>query len=188
MSLMRRVRTVTTGVGGTPWYSNLYFENGPGTIQSHIDAVRDFWTALAPLIKNNVSMVVEGDVAIVESTTNDIVGVSSATSRTIAGSNTGAALPPANQIVVNWLTGTFSGGRQIRGKTFVFNIAASQADSAGGVSVTARGSVITAAQALVTASVTPGKLLVFSRSLGTVAIVQTPAVGIKFGVLRSRRD
>lgn len=188
MANLRRVRTVATGVAGTPWYTNWYFTYTIGTEQDHIDLAVQFWTDIQANLDNSVTWTVEGDCAIVDDSTGAIVGVESGTGAAVAGTETASALPPANQALIHWLTGSFIGGRQIRGRTFIPGLCTDQTGSTGQLVAGARTDYSDAAGALITNSSSPGPLRVFSRRNGTSAVVQTATVPIVVSVMRSRRD
>lgn len=177
-----------TGVAGTPAYTNLYFDGSGGNQQAQIDLVRDFFTSVAGLIDNAITVTVEGDVSQIDDVTGNVTGVGSFTTRTVLGTDAGAAMPPATQVIVHWLTSTFIGGRQLRGKTFLGYISTAEGDSAGGLLTASRTVVINAANALVAASNAVGNLQVWSRKNGLSSDVTATLVPSKFAVLRSRRD
>lgn len=188
MAALRRIRTVFTGVAGTPWYSNLYFVQAGGSADAQIDMVRDFWTALAGSMDNGVTATVEGDCAVIESTSGAVVGIDSGTALTVVGGSASAALPPSNQLVLHEFTSLFVGGRQLRGKTFIPGQIITVADAAGAPTTTIKGTLLAAANAMVTASDSLGNWQVWSKThlvASDIVSVSTPS---KFGVLRTRRD
>lgn len=188
MAILRRVRSVATGVAGTPWYTNLYFTWVTGTTQAHIDVVRDWWTNLAGSLDNSVLWTVEGDCSLVDDTTGQVTGIESATARTVNGTSATAALPPATQILLNTFTSTFVGGRQLRGKIYVPGLVASTSDANGAPVAATKTLVLAQGNLLISASSTPGPLRVWSKKNGMSAVVNAVSTPSKFAVLRSRRD
>lgn len=188
MTILRRVRTVATGVAGTPWYTNMYFTRVATTEQGHVDAVVAFWQAIADQLDNSVSWAVEGDCAQIDDATGNIVGVDSATGASVVGAETANALPPANQALIHWLTGSFIGGRQLRGRTFIPGLCVDQTGSTGVLQAATRTDILTAAEGLITASSGPGPLRVLSKKNLTSAVVADATVPTEVAVMRSRRD
>lgn len=116
MASLSRVRTVFTGVAGSPWYSNLYFAVeglSTATIRSEL---ANFWNALDSQISSLVQWSVEGQVTVINSTTGTIEEVQAGSNLTGAGGNTGTELPWANQCLVNLHTGSWLAGRELQGR------------------------------------------------------------------------
>lgn len=188
MATIRRVRSVVTGVPGTPWYTNTYHSFVGGAGQGCVDAVRDWWTAWAASMDNNNSVLVEGDTALLDDVTGNITGIDSVLPRTVALTGATQALPQANQLVMNLFTSTFIGGRQLRGRIFIPGMLSSAADTQGLVTGAIRTAVVTHGTALITNTSGPGPLRIWSRKNGTSSVVNAVSSPTIFGVLRSRRD
>lgn len=189
---MYRVRTIFTAPQGSPWYSNLYFAGAEigGDPQSEIDAVEDFWNGFGGSLDNSVTVLVEGDVAVVDDFTGNLLSVSSATPRVPVFSATGAPLPRSQQALCRWATQTYIGGRRLRGRTFVPGVmTANMTEGRPDPSVVAAYGVV--GQALVTDSAT--QLVVWHRpddsgSNGSSHLVTDASFWSEYAVLRSRRD
>jgi len=188
MALMRRTRTVFSGVAGTPWYSLMYFTWVSGTEQDHLDEVAAFWGAIDARIDNNVSWATEDDMAIVESSTGEIVSVEVGSGGTGTGGGTSDPLPAATQGLVNWLTGAFVGGRQVRGKCYIPGLCEDDNTATGVMVGTTQTIIQNAADALIANTSAPGPLSVFSRVNLVRETVTSATVPTKWAVLRSRRD
>ena len=187
MASFIRVRTVFSGVPGTPWYSNIYFDDDGVNGQIGIDAVQTFWEALAGSMSPSVDWQVEGQVVVLDSVTGQPTGVFSGTGDTGSGTGTGDMLPSANQVLVTLNTGVWQAGRQIRGRLFCPGWTESANDGEGQV----YSGLVTAVLAAVTAmSEDPGNLtqLVWSRTGNVVYPVSSWSVSNKFALLKSRRD
>jgi hypothetical protein len=185
MTLLGRVRTVFTGVAGTPWYSNIYFDADAAVGPDYIPFVADFWNAMDPYIMAVVQWAVEPEVAIVDDNTGEIVDVGTGAGVTGAGAATGEALPWACQGLINWHTGEYIGGRQLRGKTYVPGI--SQVANDNGVLLAGAVTTFLAAAAELISDGN-GALRVFSPTHLTSEPVIRATVPRKIAVLRSRRD
>jgi hypothetical protein len=188
MATIRRVRTVFTGVAGTPWYSNMYFATSGGTAADSVANVDAFWTTLAAQINTAVTGTVEGDVAIIESTTGEITSVESVTDGTIDFTGSGNVLPPANQGMINLNTNTYAGGRQIRGKLYIPGLVVGAQNSDGTVAAAYYGAWVSVAGALKTSASTTGVWVVYSPTHHMHAAIESVTPKTTFAVMRSRRD
>ncbi len=184
---LTRVRTVFTGVPGTPWYSNMFFDIELGEIQLAADAVGAFWTDVASLMNNNVDWEVEDSVTVLNPENGEPVGVGSVTGDSGSGTGSGNMLARATQAYIIWNTGTWLGGRQIRGRTFLPGLVVGCSDGQGQVQPGVVLEIATAAAALLE---TPGNptLNVYSRKNGQSLPVISGQASNQFAVLRSRRD
>lgn len=188
MATIRRIRTVFTGVAGTPWYSNMYFTWVNGTEQDALDAVAAFWGAVDARMTQNVSWGTEDDIAVIDDATGQITGIETGSGGSGTGAQTSNALPFQTQGLLHLLTNSFLNGRQVRGRCFVPGMTETD-NSVDGVMEAAGQTVLqTAADALITATSTPGPLRVYARSQATSVVVESITVPTKWAVLRSRRD
>lgn len=197
MPPISRVRTVFTGVAGTPWYSNLYFSSpgGSASVTAAVNAVHTFWFTMKGAIQTGVTWTVQGEVAQIENTTGELVGIINVPSLTNVGTAADEALPWATQALVQLNTNDFVHSRRVRGRIFV--PAMGEANNTGGVpSSGLRSSLDGAAEALIADA---GCILeVWSRPYagsegnparqGSSHVVQSADVSPKWSVLRSRRD
>lgn len=185
MVAINRVRVVYTGVAGTPWYSNFYTLNGavtPAVAHSNVVSLMNAW---APEIGAGITATVEGDVSILESTTGQTTGVTTVAPVNVSATGTGDHLPYQTQGLVRLLTGSFAGGRQVRGRIFVPG--PREAISAGAVPNAAYKTTLTNGfQAYLTA-VGPAAVVWSRKNLSTPAIASF-SIWDKFAILRSRRD
>lgn len=181
-----RVRTVFSGVPGTPYYSNLYFAAEGGTIAQARTAVNAFWEANKALISSNLQWIIENEVPSIDEATGDILSVAAdATSYQSAGTQSSSPLPYSQQFLVRTRTGAFSGGREIRGRVFIPGPTTISA-SAGAVVNTAASAINTNAAALVASA--NAQWVVWAKTKGEYAVINSTSVWNQFAVLRSRRD
>lgn len=195
-----RVRTVFTGVAGTPWYSNIFYDAAAGYQGPDASAaVNAFWTSLRPLISNLITIDVEDQVAVIEPATGQITDYQTAVRAPYNGTLNEGIAPAASQGLITLRTGVYRSGRPVIGKCFVPGLGRTQYDVYGRLLGTAVTSISTAANTLRTN--TAGGYIanwaVYSRprrgQLGTpipglVCPVSSVTVSSKPGVLRSRRD
>lgn len=154
-SIFRVTSTGSFGASGGS-FTQLYFLPSVLTeahAQECVDAVRDFWSTIAPGLVTSSFMSVSGVVDVVEETDGELVDTLVALPRVVAGTAAGDALPFQTQGLVKWGTATVADGRRISGRTFLpFAV---EGDNALGVPLTGyvtRGQ--TAASALVASAVT----------------------------------
>lgn len=185
MANMYRVRTVLTGVQGSPYLSTMFFQEGAGTAEQAVAAVAAFWGAVDGVMHSDVTWDIEQDVEIVDDNTGQIQGVAATSGGTGVGTVTGDILPPATQGLVRWRTGVFVAGREIRGKTFIPALTETAAIS-GQMANGTQTILEDAANALVGAA--GANLCVWSRKNGLSEDVVSGSVWNQFAVLRSRRD
>lgn len=185
MTNLQRIRTVFTGVAGTPWYSNIYFQGNGDTVSGVAGHVRDFWSSIMGYIDDSVTWTVEAEVAIINDANGQIVEMADWAGGSGVGGSADVPLPRATQALINWNTGVFVSGRQVRGKTFIPGIVQG-ANSQGTLASSVRTTYQNAANELISDG--NGTLCVYSPTRHTSALVGSANVPTKFAVLRSRRD
>lgn len=116
-----RVRTVFSGVGGSPFYSNLYFLNPVGANQAAnvIAQVKAFWTTLQPTMLPTMPYTVEGDVPVIDEVTGKITAIHTGIAQSGTTSGTGDVLPMSSQLLAKLTTNGFVNGRRVRGRIFI---------------------------------------------------------------------
>nr|CRY96808.1 hypothetical protein [uncultured prokaryote] len=186
MAILNRVRLLTTGVAGSPAYTNLYSLNGAVTPLVAHTAAAAMANSLKTHQNSNISVLVESDVAQLNDATGALVGVVSVPSATYVGSGVGGPLPQANSILIRWLTSSYVGGRQIRGRTYFPYPTAATMNTAG----TVAASVITSFNGAVNAYLTAlgPAAVVYSPKNATSVPITTASIWTQFAIQRSRRD
>lgn len=185
--MVARIRTVFTGVAGSPYYSNLYFSNGTDAeILNAVNRVRAFWNVLATTLRNGMSAQVLGEVVTIDPVTGNIIAVQQvAAPAAVNYTGTGDALPPQTQVMLTFNTGSYAGGRQVRGRCFI----PGWTETANQVDGTLTGSyptdITTAAATMRTGA--PAQV-VWSRKNGTIVPVTGASVARKWATLKTRRD
>lgn len=182
---MYRVRTVFTGVTGSPWLSTAFFDEAGGDASDAVAAVATFWSALDTRLHVDVAWSTEPDVEIVDEVTGNITGIIGVPPTAGTGALAGELAPPATQALVRWRTGSFVGGREIRGRTFIPGLNVTAIDD-GNLAAAVQVVFQDAAAALIAdvASI----LVIWSRANGAAAPVVSASVWSQFAVMRSRRD
>jgi len=185
MVQMYRVKTEFTGLAGSPYLSQMYFQSALGSAQGAVDDVGAFWGAIDAFCNSDLIWNTLADVELVESTTGQLVGVTQTTPANGSGGVATEVLPFATQGLIRWRTGVYVGGRELRGKTFIPGL--TEASAAQGQMASATQNALDgAASALLSGS--NSALCIFSRKHLTEALVATGSAWNQFAVLRSRRD
>jgi hypothetical protein len=119
---LARIRTIWSGVAGSPYYTNLYFTDNPSDppgIQPYADAWFGFLSDLTTTMHSNVTAVIQDDVPIIDDVTGDLTGARTINGGTIDMQGAGDMLPPTVQLPVRLETGVVRDGRRLRGKFYL---------------------------------------------------------------------
>lgn len=196
-----RIRTVFTGVAGSPWYSNIHFGTAAGDPEALAasNTVRAFWFAIKGLMDDNVSVAVQPDVTVLDPFTGQVQRIENVPQTAFSGTDLASKLPPANQVLVTIRTGQYRNGRPITGKIFIPGLSINN-NSDGVVKASSVTTILAAANSLLAGVPLSAELGVLSRAVpgqvlppipartGAFTLAQSVSVGSQFSVLRSRRD
>lgn len=180
---MLRIRTIFTGVAGTPYYSNLYFDSVSDAAQVNTDAVAAWWNDLEDFMVTGLSWVVQPEVTEMDED-GTITGLFPVTQRSGGGVGAGEGLPLANQALMRLNTGAYVGGRQIRGRIFIPGII----ESASVSGVPSAGLITAANTGIAELDAESSGFSVWSKKNGSIHNVTSGSLWNQFAVLRSRRD
>lgn len=183
MSLWK-VRTLWTGGPGGQLVSTMYFDTSGGTAAQAVTAVGTFWNAIKASIVDDLSFATDPNVFEIDEATGQPIGLQATTPVTAGCTQSGDPLPFMTQGVLQWRTGQFINGREIRGRTFIPGM--SETNATGGVPLAALQTTInTAAAALIADG--NSDLQVYSLKYHNAQSVVSGTMWSQFGVLRSRR-
>lgn len=189
-SPIRRVRSIVTGVAGSPYYVTGYFTADTGTATQCITAWHTFITGVASGPAGGFpvgsSVRTDAEVQVVDPVTGNVVATEIGGTILSTGSSASPLLPKANQFLIRWRTGNFVGGREVRGKTFLPLPSETASTDAG----------LVEAATLVALSGRAGQLIsnadtvfvVWSRKNGLWWAASNGSCWEQFAILRSRRD
>jgi len=181
---MLRVRNTFTGITGTPYVATHHFVgDSPTDVAAAVAAVGDFWDDLKGLIATDVQWAIDDEVLELNSA-GQVTNSFTIAGPTGAGTSTSALLPVASQLLVQWRTGLYQAGREIRGRTFVPGVVVGN-NVDGKVGTTTRGIVDAACIAYVGTAATPA---VWSKKNSTVTPISAGFCWEQFAMLTSRRD
>ena len=117
---MHRVQLVLGGTlmpnGGLATH---YFDYAASGAQTALDAVETLWTELAEFYSENVEFTADPIVSQIDPADGAIFGVTACTSTPGSGSGSGDPVTNASQLLLQWRTGVYLNGREVRGRTFV---------------------------------------------------------------------
>lgn len=186
MANITRITATWSGVPGLPGYTNFYFNDALGMV----DSVVAFFDAMKNAIPSNIAITVSPDGDVLDAATGELTGTFTGTGGGVVGGggNTEHAGPAG--AVVNLGTSSINRGRRVRGRFFVVPLSAAVFDSNGSLIDSWLSPARAGAAAFLAA--TSGEYVVWSRprsgSGGMAAPVTSITVPDLAAVLRSRRD
>ena len=201
MSLVR-VQTIWTGVGGSPYYTNLY-ALGPAATNNGNDLAQAwsvFLASLAGVLRSGLQAAIDTELLEFDETNGNVTGAGTTTAVGTNFTGAGDPLPPANQLLIHWTTNGIVHNRRVRGRTFLPGALESHNSGIG----TALPIVGTPVQTGLTQLLTTmaGRMRVWSQPfvqtdptniknptrLGSAHAISASSVDGKWAILRSRRD
>ena len=188
---MFRIRTVSTGVAGAPFYTNIYYdEASSGGAQACADRVRLMWATWTTIHRNGLVHTIDPDVALVDVTTGDITDIDTVSVLPVACTRASDPLPSFTQGLIRLRTDGVVRGRRVQGRIFIPGFTEDQ--SVNGVP-SGTNLTVAAAQLADGPRAIP---VVWSRPLevfgvpvlGTQHTVTSTSASSSWSVLRSRRS
>lgn len=171
--------TSTIGIDGV----STFYCTGP--VGDMLDDLEQMFIGLQTVVPTDVVWAFPTAGNIIDSATGLNKATWTATQRGgFGGLGTGNYAKPVGA-VINWHTGLFVGGRQLRGKTFVVPMVGSAFDGDGSVSSGAQTTIRTAAGQILGSAGVP---VIYSTTTHQNGAVLTASVPTMAAVLRSRRD
>jgi hypothetical protein len=168
----------------------MHFDSTDLSLGDLVDGLDEYWGGVATAggtgsqgLRSGTVLTLDPVVQIIDPDTGDTVSTETITgTHTWTGNGTAEPLPPATAMLVEWRTGTYVGGREVRGRTFFSSMTEDSSVSGvpGGAMFTALGSMSN--------TLALESMLVYSPTKHVRAPVQSATVWSKFAVLRSRRD
>ena len=155
--------------------------------------VRAMFNSLAGTLVGGTLLVFNPVLDEIEETNGQLVGqVVGTLPANVTFSNANTPLPAQTQALLRFATGTFVGGRALKGRMFLNGFTVNHLSSAGDLSTVVTNSLNTAVALLGTTVVTPMSQRVWHRpsttTSGLSAVVTARSVASEWSVLRSRRD
>ena len=200
MSLIR-VQTLWTGVGGSPYYTNLY-ALGPLATNNGNDlatAWRVFLNAIVTHFDNGLTAQIDPELLEFNETDGVITGAGTTSQLPVVGTASGDVLPLSNQGLVRWSTAGIVHNRRVRGRTFLPGVVEADNTAAGVPQATYLSDIDAAAEALLVTMTSRMRIWAQPLSLdppdpgnpnrlGTAHAITGVSVAPFWAILRSRRD
>lgn len=182
-----RIRSVWTGVAGSPYYTNQFFSaSNSAEAQDAMDAVLTLWNVFTNYLRTPLRVDAEPFVPSINVATGAIVGGYDLDPGTgVQFTSSGDLLPPATQMLIRETTGVYAGGRQIRGRSYMPGWGEGANSVNGTVDTATRTLVQGAFNDLLGGSAVP---VVYSPKNGQAEPITAYSVWEQWSVLRSRRD
>lgn len=189
-----RITATWTGFNGAPGYSNFFFNafGGGDVVDLEVGRVRAFFNALAIRLPSSVTVNVDGEAAVLDEASGELIGYANASEQPAAviGSGSGSYSGPSGA-VIHWQTDAVAKGRRLRGRTFLVPLSGAVYESDGTLTAPVIEDIQDAADLLIGDGTGP-ELVVWSRPVdgagGTIGTVTGHRVPDMAAVLRSRRD
>lgn len=188
MATVGRMRTVWTGVAGSPYYTNLHFlTNAVGNgLQDAAQAWADFLQAHTTNFVSDLTPVIEPDIPLIDTNTNTMIGSATVAPPAITTAGGGEALPRFTQLLIRLETGTIVAGRRLRGRIFLpgmqETLNTTQGVPSGTLIASINASLVTLLQQV------DAPLAVYGPTHFAYAEVNSATAWTQWAVLRSRRD
>lgn len=187
---LRRITVHWSGLVGLPGTTTMHFQNTALDLGDLVDGLDEFWAGVADMgdastggLSNSVHLTLDPEVQVIDDSDGHLVEVQTIDgTHTWTGSGTGEPLPPANQMLIEWITATVAGSRILRGRTFIGGLTEQHATN-GVPDPEARAKLQALAQTLCLES-----MMIYSPTYHLSGGVPTASVWTKMAVLRSRRD
>lgn len=193
MTTLYRGRLLWTGFPGSTGYTNMFFSGDGGTSPGDmVGGLMDgFAEDIVSLLPGDVTLNVDGAIAVVDDATGDITDYESYTPAGPQNSGLTTTYAAPSGAVIEWITSTVISSRLLRGRTFIVPLKASAYENDGSLSAATVAQLQTAATTVADGTPT---LYVWHRPTskgaadGTSAAVTSIRVPDMAAVLRSRRD
>jgi hypothetical protein len=201
MSLVR-VQTVWSGVGGAPYYTNLYCI-GPIATNNGND-LANAWHAFLISVNANLAggmvATIQPELLEFNETDGTVTNAGSTTQTPVTMAGVGDHLPHMTQALIQWHTDGIVHNRRVRGRTFLPGVLESENSPTGDP---AGVNLLTPLQTSINTllSTMTGRMRIWSREVdaahatptvparpGSAWPIVTGTVSSKWGILRSRRD
>jgi hypothetical protein len=120
MATMHRVKMLLSGAalpgGGLATH---YFDYPSSAAQTALDAATSLWGQFCTYMCPDLHVVADAIVDQVDPADGAIFGVTACSPESLAGASANDCITQASQMLVQWRTGQYLNGREVRGRTFV---------------------------------------------------------------------
>jgi len=184
VATVSKVKVIWSGLVAGGGVSTFYVDHASNP-SPNLTALKAFFTAIKASTPAGITWSFPNSGVTIDVATGAANGTwtSSSVTNETSSAGTGSALPVG--VVVNWRTGFYAGGRELRGRTFIVPVLSGAFGSDGRVTPTTQGTFSTAAETLRT---TFSGMTIWSRHQGVIASPTSGVCPSLPAVLRSRRD
>lgn len=179
-----KVKTLFTGTQGGAGISTMYFDGTAGTAAQANAAVGAFWTFVATSFHSSQAWTTDSGVESIDVSTGQILSLTGVTPVSGTGGSAADPLPWETQGLVQWRTGDFVAGRELRGRTFL--PAMLETGNTGGLPTAGIIANSNSAAATLIASAS-ADLVIYSLTHHVFAPVVTGVMWSQWAGLKSRR-
>nr|CRY97488.1 hypothetical protein [uncultured prokaryote] len=183
---MFRIRVIWTGVPGTPYYTNLYFN---GMVQADVDpvalSVSTFLDSIADHVTASLTATFDPEVPVIDPGTGEVTGYLVNNESAVPMDGPTLALPPGTQALARLRTNTVSRGRRIQGHFFIPGPFEADNEAQGVPTAEYINDLGGALATLV--DLGDGQLVVWSKSSFVAAPVVSSSISPNWSSLRTRR-
>nr|CRY96203.1 hypothetical protein [uncultured prokaryote] len=186
---MLRIRSVVTGVPGSPAYINMFFGGSTqADAQEAADRVTEFFTDIKLIMSGGCIVTLDQDVPIIDPASGNTTAVVSVDAGAIAMSVGSTIVPRVAQILIQLATGAYVGSRAVHGRLNIPFANAEALGTRGEVSPTVQGQMEAAAEVLRVGGSAGNNWGVFSPKNGVFYDATDVSVWREWAILASRRD
>lgn len=180
-----RVQVVTTGYNGSPGYNTFVTgESDPVEIAAWAVDVDTLWDELESVLANGTVWTRSGQIEVFNPSNGQTIGLVSGSPSSGIGTWGTAKAPGGTALLLQWRTGEYVNGREVRGRSFLSGIG-DFGDTTGAVPT----SIITDVQnAMDNYLSNTNGASVYSPTAGDTYAIASGNCWNKFGLIRSRRD
>lgn len=179
-----RTQVISRGFPGAPGYNTFVTgADSTGSATTWYGFLVDLWTALRPVLANGTFAECDGIIEEFDPVTGQTLSLVQATPFSLQGTGAATKAVGGTCILLQWRTGQFRNGREVRGRSFISGIE-DNADANGQFSGAKRTAVLAAVAAY--ASTDTGAI--YSPTAGSVFQIASGGVWTNYALVRSRRD
>lgn len=184
---MYKVRARITGVAGSPYWINGFFDStGVGAADAAVEWAK-FIASASNGLPTGWSLTCGSEVQVVEPANGQVIDVEPIAPSTLAGTTNTPTGPRASQLLMRWKTNNYVNGRRVQGHTNIPITYTSDVGASGAVAGSTQTAWTNKINGLLTGPAGDA-FVIWSRAAGEHFAVTNGSVWDQFSVLRSRRD
>lgn len=179
-----RLTIVSTGFNGAPAYNTFHGICADDTdIENWVDTVELLWSNLASNLANGTTATFDGVVERYAVSTGQTTSIFTASPWTKTGTWGTNKAPGGTCALLQWRTGTYTNGRELRGRSYISGIG-DFGNASGTVGSSELSDMTNAATTYASGSLSA----IYSRTNAEEASISSGVCWSQFALMRSRRD